>query len=72
LIPLVKGNWMKNDAGEVDPNDFRTFYSNNAFHPQLTMSYIAAPEPGTLTLLVVGGSAWGLIAWRRRRQFNSR
>ncbi len=68
--PSTDFGWALVNADEVDATDFRAFYSRNAltasFHPQLTITYTPAPEPGTLAMLAIGGCA--LFAGNRRRR----
>jgi hypothetical protein len=69
--PSMNFGWILVNADEIDPTDFRAFYSRNAltasFQPQLTINYVIAPEPGTFALAFVGAFAVVVEIWQRRR-----
>jgi hypothetical protein len=66
--PSSNFGWMLKNSDETDATTFLAFYSRNtataSFHPQLTITYTAVPEPSSivLSLLAIGTVLAG--GWR--------
>jgi hypothetical protein len=67
--PSSNFGWMLKNSDETDATTFLAFYSRNtatsSFHPQLTITYTAVPEPSSL---VLAAAAFGFLWWRFGQQ----